>query len=741
MLLIAIRKNLRLRISGDYLFASRVVTLILTFLFTVAFFHTPQVSLAIDLTLKEREFIANHKTIRIHNETDWPPFNFYENGKAQGISIDVMNRVADITGLNIEYISGPSWDEFIGMVENGQLDVMLNIIDLPERRSLFQFTSHYVKSLTGVFVKKENRYQVYSFDDLAGKTVAIPAGFDLEINMPKYHPDVKLLPVRDILECIEAVNSGKADAFMEEIGVVDYIISQRVMPSITMAFQADGEAFSSNLTVGTSRTRPLLHSIIQKGLNSIPGDELNQIRKKWLLQAHEVYERSMVNLTVEEKEYLHDNNLIKICVDPSWPPLDFINKSGAHDGLSSDLINIIAKRIDLALELVLTDTWEQTLLKAKNGDCDIIPLMNETSESRSYLDFTQPYFNFATVIATRKDASYIGDYSDLYGKKIALQAYFFITEYVRQHHPQIEIIEVENTTEALKLVSERKAFATIDGLPTIVNTIKVQAIENVKIVGSVPQQNSMKLGVRKGNPLLYSILNKGVGSLTEKEKSSHYKTWFDIDVEQHFLNRSTILKIVAVFAFVVTILLWRHFALRRYANKLKILNEKLHHYSTVDHLTQVLNRRSIEKRLQTEIERVHLTSSPLTLVILDIDHFKSINDTFGHLAGDSVLKKITSHVASSIRQSDHLGRWGGEEFLIILPSTSLEGGKKMIENLRKSIESYDFGIKQRVTVSFGLGQYENSEGTASFISRIDNGLYEAKELGRNRIVLAKKPEN
>ncbi len=676
--------------------------------------------------------------IKVHNETDWPPFNFYENTKPQGISIDVMNRLAEITGLKIDYVSGPSWDEFIDMMGAGQLDVMLNIIDLPERRKKFKFTTPYAKSLTGVFTKKQNDSKYFDFEDLKNKTIAVPAGFDLEINLPKYHPEVKVLPVRDILECIEAIHSGKADAFMEEIGVVDYIISQRMVSDVRLAFQVNEEAFISNLTIATSHDNGTLHSIIQKGLNSISGDELNEIRKKWLLQVHEIYEQSMVNLTIPEKEYIYKNNSVKICVDPSWPPLDFITENGEHSGLSADLINKISMRIGTTLKLVPTKTWEQTLQFIKDGHCDIIPLMNETEASQAYINFTQPYFNFATVIATRDDASFIGGYSQLYGKKVALQAYFFITEYVREHHPEIQIIEVENTQEALKLVSEQKAFATIDGLPTIVNTIETLALENVKIVGSVPQENKMKLGVRKDNDLLLSIFSKGIGSLTETEKIGLYKNWFDIDVSNQFFNRSLIVKIVTGFSIIFSLLLWRQFTLGKYTRKLKALNVKLHYSSTMDHLTKVFNRKSIEKHLVTETKRAELTADPLTIVFFDIDHFKSINDTFGHPTGDSVLQQLAAHVKSSTRNTDHFGRWGGEEFLIVLPNTNHSGAGKLINNLKNSIESFNFGIDKTITVSFGIGQYKDNETPGQLLSRVDDCLYEAKKLGRNTIVNAEE---
>lgn len=521
---------------------------------------------------------------------------------------------------------------------------------------------------------------------------------------------------------------------MEEIGVVDYIISQRVMPNIRMAFQVNEDTFISDLTIGTSVDLPILHSIIQKGLDEISGDELNRIRRKWLLEAHEIYEKSMVNLTVAEQKYLRQNNHVRFCADPSWPPLDFIDESGKHGGLSADLINRIAKRLGITLELVHTDTWAQSLQYIKNGRCEIIPLMNETLETQEYLDFSHPYFDFPTVIATRKDASFIGGYTELYGKKVALQAHYFITEYVLKHHPQIEVIQVENTRQALKMVSSNKAFATVDSLPTVVNSIETLALENVKIVGSVPQQNSMKMGIRKGNELLTSILDKGVRSLSEEEKVGFYRKWLDLEVEKELISKTTIYRIIGGLFIFLLFLVARHISLGRYARKLKLLNKKLHHYSTVDHLTGVLNRYSIEKRLLTEIKRAELTGTPLTLALLDIDFFKSINDTYGHGAGDKVLKTMAAMLQASIRGNDHLGRWGGEEFLIVLADTQVSGAGMLIEKLRKAIEETNFGVDHQVTASFGYSQYQPGESMDTFISRVDNGLYQAKEQGRNKVV-------
>ena len=123
-------------------------------------------------------------------------------------------------------------------------------------------------------------------------------------------------------------------------------------------------------------------------------------------------------------------------------------------------------------------------------------------------------------------------------------------------------------------------------------------------------------------------------------------------------------------------------------------------------------------------------------MMLDIDHFKKINDTYGHLAGDFVLKEIAKIIKDSIRKSDICGRFGGEEFVIVLPNTKLSGAMKLAERIRETIQNHTFdfnGKKINVTVSIGITSVGVNDSYESLISRADEALYEAKEKGRNRI--------
>ena len=165
-------------------------------------------------------------------------------------------------------------------------------------------------------------------------------------------------------------------------------------------------------------------------------------------------------------------------------------------------------------------------------------------------------------------------------------------------------------------------------------------------------------------------------------------------------------------------------------------HETIYKMTIVDGLTGVNNKRFLLETLEREIPRARRHERPLTLVMMDIDHFKNINDTYGHLAGDYVLKEQAQLVKSRLRPDDVLGRYGGEEFAILLPETALEGGVAIAEELRSMIQDHAFSFEQekiQVTMSMGLAQLEDGWDVPSFIKQADERLYAAKREGRNRV--------
>ena len=155
--------------------------------------------------------------------------------------------------------------------------------------------------------------------------------------------------------------------------------------------------------------------------------------------------------------------------------------------------------------------------------------------------------------------------------------------------------------------------------------------------------------------------------------------------------------------------------------------------ATIDRLTDILNRRGIEPQIGREISRAARHGTPLSLLILDVDHFKKINDKYGHSVGDLVLRSAAQVIARTVRATDLVGRWGGEEFLVLLPHTDLEHARLAAERIRRAIEGAPLCEGQSVTISGGIAEFGMSDTGAGLVERADRQLYVAKTDGRNRV--------
>ena len=165
-------------------------------------------------------------------------------------------------------------------------------------------------------------------------------------------------------------------------------------------------------------------------------------------------------------------------------------------------------------------------------------------------------------------------------------------------------------------------------------------------------------------------------------------------------------------------------------------NKKLATLATTDPVTNLVNRRLIVSRIEQEKIRMERGSKPFTLIMVDIDNFKQTNDEFGHACGDYVLVNMAELISLSLRKQDEVARWGGDEFLIMLPETDAEGAQVVAEKIRSKIESTPFEYRESeipVTVTLGVGACEPGMGVGSCIRKADQALYFGKQTGKNKV--------
>lgn len=184
---------------------------------------------------------------------------------------------------------------------------------------------------------------------------------------------------------------------------------------------------------------------------------------------------------------------------------------------------------------------------------------------------------------------------------------------------------------------------------------------------------------------------------------------------------------------------------RKSEEEKKQLIKKLNHLSTTDGLTGLLNRRALIDLLQHEIDRAGRYDKDLSLILCDVDKFKSINDSYGHTAGDLALRAVAEALRTSLRKADIVGRYGGDEFMIIMPETSLEGARILAEKILASVRDMDIelpgGVHVHMTMSLGIADCCSvEENIDTLVALADSALYASKEKGRNRISVKKQSE-
>ncbi|MGL1936005.1 MAG: diguanylate cyclase [Fibrobacterales bacterium] len=179
-----------------------------------------------------------------------------------------------------------------------------------------------------------------------------------------------------------------------------------------------------------------------------------------------------------------------------------------------------------------------------------------------------------------------------------------------------------------------------------------------------------------------------------------------------------------------------HLELQQIKRELLLTNKKLQQLAITDELTQTFNRRNMIERFRDAFSYADRYNTDVSVLMIDLDFFKRVNDSLGHNAGDAVLSEVSNIMKGIVRDSDVVGRWGGEEFVLIFPHTNIDGALQVAEKIRRTLEEHSLDTaKTGVTISGGLVQHKQGEAIDDCINRADILMYKAKEAGRNRIIL------
>ena len=271
-------------------------------------------------------------------------------------------------------------------------------------------------------------------------------------------------------------------------------------------------------------------------------------------------------LAANEKTWLAQHREIRVGIDPSWPPFDYVTNSRVHAGIASDYLRILNKNLDVQMDPLMGMNWSQVLEAARQGNLDVIACVAKTPERKKYLSFTRPYLSFPMVIMTRDDAPFINGVQDFADNKLAVGKGHASQEYLQRDYPEQKLFVAADIDAALRAVSNGKVDAYVDNIASITYAMHKLGITNLKVATTTPYSMDLGFGVRKDWPELVTILDKALLSIPDTEKAAIHNRWINVRFQKDIdwrLVMGIVIPVVLLGGLIVTFVVNRNRALGR----------------------------------------------------------------------------------------------------------------------------------------------------------------------------------
>lgn len=425
------------------------------------------------------------------------------------------------------------------------------------------------------------------------------------------------------------------------------------------------------------------------------------------------------------------------CFNPSWRPYDY-HEQAQHKGIFADYLHLIEAYLGVTFHPYFTNSWTESLSALQQGHCDFIPAISQTPEREKYLSFTSPYYLIHNVLVAKPDKPMLRSLDELAGKAIAGPENTAVMTRLQASHPDIQQVYAATPLQAMHLLNTGEVYAFVAPLDSLVDELKEDVFRK-KIIAKLDFSLPIAVGVRIDKPELLTLMNLAVQSITPEEHRQISRKWTQFTlIENH--NFTDIYRWPAVSLVIILVL---GFWITRLRDELKQHSQteaQLRHMANHDALTNLPTLRYAQEKIDSAIQRCQRNSTNLALMFVDLDGFKDVNDTYGHDAGDKLLKAVSLRLVNSLRETDTVARIGGDEFILVLENIATTDTATMLADKILAMFSRPFMLANKplqLGVSIGVSMYP-SHGTTreSLLKHADQAMYCAKKNGKNQCQLA-----
>ncbi|NQZ81068.1 MAG: transporter substrate-binding domain-containing protein [Colwellia sp.] len=463
---------------------------------------------ALNLTPEEQQYITEHPIITVQSDIDFPPLNYIKNGRPTGHSIDFINEISNISGLEIKFTKNRIWGENLKALNNKKLDAMVNIMDIESRQFYAAFTSPYMELTNLAVTRKSDQLDVVTTESISGKRIVITEGFAINQELIDNFPNSTFITVKGTFEALEAVSTNQGDIYFEAGIILQYYIENKFLANlqlIPIAKEVNLENYKYSLA--THKDNPVLLSILQKSINVIPENKQIELRRKWFGYTENTNKNKLI-LTPVEQEYIR-NSTVTLC------------RPRIKERSSSDirLIDLLNKNIKLKIRVTQPTDWDSALQAINDKTCDFLTNITPSKKREKTLTFTPPYFIENMVIITKNEKAKVRDLSEHLKESFVVRKSTIIVERLKQSYPEISLIEVSNIDDAFDLIENKKVFGLIYTKSHAQKLLNIYSESSLKVNNQLREvfDELQTIATHKDNKLLHGILSKAVNAADKDE--------------------------------------------------------------------------------------------------------------------------------------------------------------------------------------------------------------------------------
>ena len=483
----------------------------------------------LELSAQEQAFRAAHPVVRVSNQSDWPPYEFVQDGVATGYTAEYLKLLARIAGLRLAFVQNHQFEVLWNKFCQGEIDILNAIDQKQERHDCGTVLEPPIISETVCFASRADFKPLTGVEDLFGSRVVLYR--NIEVSnwfLDEYGEQVTPVFVDSALEGLRAIATYRADVMPELRSVLNYHINRYGLQDLRVSGYLQPLGLY-DFSIAVRDDWPLLLSLLRKARKAVTQQEIVQLRERWIAPVQAVTGEITIALNERERALLQAQPVIEVGNQTNYPPFDFAVEDAAQ-GYSIELIELLARKLGLEIRYVTRQSWQQLLEHFKQGRLDLLHTAAKTPAREDFAHFSEPYFQNRTHFVIAADSEPVNGIADLAGKTVAVGQGWTHEAFLAQHHPEVKRLSCANLEASLQAVADGRAAAGVASLNTLRYALEHRAAADLKLAGRFREfdrawNSGFHFMTQPAVPEFAGLLNKAMASLTIAERNALESRW------------------------------------------------------------------------------------------------------------------------------------------------------------------------------------------------------------------------